>query len=171
MFLLTLLFYWVCFSLYFTLFHDAPFVPLKKSDVEKLVTLFAYPPNAIVYDLGSGNASNLIALTRRCGTRGVGIEKSSFLCFLSRWRIRRAGMDSQIRIHWGNFMKTDIHDANYVVCYLFPEIMQKLKQKFLRELRSGSIIISFSFPMRDLQLLRVEESPETKKKIFIYQIT
>jgi hypothetical protein len=169
LFIFTIFSYWVCFSLFCTILYDAPFVPLKKSDVKRLKSLSLFRSKATVYDLGSGDGSTLIYLVREFGVRGIGIERSRFLSLWSRWRIRRAGFSSKITIQRKNFFRQNLSDADVVVCYLFPEAMRKLAGKFERELRLGSFVVSFSFQIPEWKPVKVEKRLDGKNPMYIYQ--
>lgn len=162
--------FWVTFSLFCTIFHDAPFVPLKRRDVERLKNLMPIKQKSVVYDLGSGNGNNLIFMAETFDTQGVGIEKSSFLYCFSRFRIWRKKLQKKVTIHRGNFFHYDLSGADYVLCYLFPAVMQKLAGKFQRELKPGAVIISFSFPIHSFQAFKVDKPTGRDKAVYIYKM-
>jgi hypothetical protein len=63
-------------------------------------------------------------------------------------------------------------DADVVFCYLFPDVMGRLAQKLLRELRPGTRVISCNFPLpgwRHRELLYPESSIHADP-IYLYQI-
>ena len=58
------------------------------------------------------------------------------------------GMDGRVTFIEGDFMEQDLSEATLILCYLFPEALIALRQKFESELRPGTRIVSevFSIP-------------------------
>jgi len=60
--------------------------------------------------------------------------------------------------------------AEGVVCYLYPGAMQRLKEKFERELQPGAFVITNSFAIPDWVPEKVIEVGDLwRSKIFLYR--
>jgi len=62
---------------------------------------------------------------------------------------RRAGVAARVEFRREDLFETDLHAATVVALYLSPEINQKLRPKFLAELKPGARIVSHVFDMGD----------------------
>lgn len=109
-------------------FLDA--VPMKKTD--------------FLMDLGCGDGRVLRAAVARYGVRCLGFEINPVAFALARLLCLGS---RNIRIHWGNFWKADLHEADVVFCYLFPDVMKRLAEKLALELRPGARVVSCNFPI------------------------
>jgi len=146
----------------------APWVPLSKKRLNFLIDSLQLNPDDVLYDLGSGDARVLIVAAKKYNLKkAVGIEISYFFYFWSKFLIKLKGFKKQIFIIRGNFLEKDLTEADVVVCYLFPKILAKLKDKFKRELKPGSKIFSVDFAISGWQPKTVITNKQTK--IYIYQ--
>lgn len=148
----------VCLSLLF--FHavtKVPSWPLAEAEAADVVALLRnanLPWSPVIYDLGCGWGSLLIALNEAFpGADIKGVEISPFPCFVAWVRTRNLPNVSVIR---RNFYACDVADADAVTCYLMPSAMPRLS-KFLDEtLRPGTAVVAVTFWFRD-------RSPKTVK--------
>lgn len=135
----------------------APFVPSRKRGVETMIKLAHIKPGMTVYDLGSGDGRILRAAEKR-GAKAIGIEINPFLVLYSRMR----GLD----VRWKSLWTANISNADVVFVYLLPINMKKLEQKFERELRPGSLVVSNSFIFPKWNILR----QDTKEHIYVFHV-
>ena len=127
------------------MFYSAPYVPLRKEMVERVIALADIKPGEKLTDLGSGDGRVLIASAKR-GAIATGYEIDPFLIWWSRFKIKRSGFKNRARVIRKNLWKADLSDVNILTLYLFPKAMQLLEEKCHKELPSGARIISTSFP-------------------------
>lgn len=154
-FLLVFLILEVVFVLFLILFfisdlisgiYGAPYVPISKELVKKILSLGNLSEDDIIYDLGSGDGRVLIeAVISFRVKKGVGFEISPWPYFKSRFLVRRRGLGDKIKVFKENFFKTNLNEATVVFLYLYPKLVQKLVPKLSKELKSGSKIICVSF--------------------------
>lgn len=126
----------------------APFVRSSRQKIEIMVELAGIKPGEIVVDLGSGDGSILLEAAKQ-GARGIGIEINPFLVWYSKWRVKRARLTERIKIIRGSFWNYPLHEADAVFLYLWPNTIEKLKEKFYRELKPGARLISHGFPISE----------------------
>ena len=94
-------------------------------------------------DIGSGLGGLLAHLARACPTgQFVGVETAPLPFVLSRARL---GSCSNATVRWGDFWNTDLSEHNVVFAYLSPVPMAQLWEKVRREMRPGSMFISYRF--------------------------
>ncbi len=101
-------------------------------------------PGEILIDLGCGDGRVLRAARSRYHVTTIGYELNPLACLnalIRSFAIR--GVDIRRR----NFFDADLTNADVVFCYLFPDVMEDLSKKLLKELKPGSIFVSCNFPL------------------------
>lgn len=145
-------------------FFGAPFVKSRKERIETMLELAELKPGTKVVDLGSGDGALLIAAAH-AGASAIGVEINPFLIWYSRWRIRRAGLEKQANVVWDNFKKYPLAEADVIFLYLWPETIEKLKEKLIKELRPDIKIVSNGFAISGWT------PKQQKNNVFLYEIT
>lgn len=139
---------------------DSPWAPWWRTSgriARAMCKLAKVGKKDIVYDLGSGDGTALITAASEYGGKGVGIEIDPLRAYFSMTRIRLEKEDNNIRIIQKNFFDVDISDATVVFVYLVPKALHRLKPKFATELRPGTRIVSFRYPIPYLPLKEKDE--------------
>ncbi len=119
-------------------------------------------------DLGCGDGRVLRMARKRVALHAVGYELNP-LAYIKA-RILCAGRGG-IAVHHRNFWNIDLSSADIVCCYLFPDVMPRLSAKLCRELKPGTWIISFNFPLPGISLhhkLRPDSNP-ANDPIYFYK--
>lgn len=161
----------VLLSLFITILSDAPFIPTNSKVIRELFETILINPQEVVYDLGSGDGRLLIACVRKFGVKeAVGIERSLFLAWYSRYEIWRAGLSKRIKIIHRNFWSVNLSRANLVFCFLLPKAMQELKPKLTAELSSGTRVVSFAFSIHDWRESEIYHFSKNFGKVMIYRV-
>lgn len=147
---------------------DSPWTPWWRTSAQKAQLVWKLVPLSkkdIVYELGSGDAA-VLREAARFGAGGVGVEVDPARVFISRVIIWFNNLSNKIEIRRGNFFGVDISPASVIFVYLVPRVLLKLKPKFLKELKSGTKIISYVYTIDYLPLIKKDE----KNKIYVYKI-
>lgn len=119
----------------------------------------------VIYDLGSGDGTALIIAAKEFGARGVGIEIDPFRAWQSKIAARLAGVSDKVEIRRENFFSVDVSDATVIFMYLIPRTLVKLREKFLKELKPGTRVVTFVYKM-DLPLY----AQDSKAEMYVYEI-
>lgn len=143
--------------------RGAPFVASRKDKIRLMCDLAGIKSGMGVVDLGSGNGAILLEAARR-GAKAVGLEISPFLVWFSRFRARRAGFKDKISVLRQDFYSGCLPEADVIFVYLWPETMEKLRDKFLRECGSGTKIVSNAFPIKGWRVIMEKEN------VYLYEI-
>jgi hypothetical protein len=146
----------------------APFVTLSRKRAREAWAAVGLRPGETVYELGCGDARHLIYACRQYLVTGVGIDISWWPLFWAWLRIYFGGMSKRVRLVWRNIHSVDLSGADVIYIYLGQKLSDSLRDKFKRELKSGSRIISAQFPLTDWQPASV--IGDQKHPIYIYQI-
>ena len=134
---------------------EAIFVPLPKKTIEKLLKLVNLKENDILYDLGSGDGRVLIIAAKKFGCKCIGIEKNFLLYKISVYKIEKENLKNLVEIKNKDFFKENLSKATVIFMYLSKKVVNKLKEKFERELKKGTKIVSAAH--------RIESWKELKK--------
>ncbi len=123
-------------------------VPTMPEFIDGFFELTPVSSSDVVYDLGSGDGRLLFAALERGVGRCVGIDIDSKKISEARESAIRQGVDGRVTFIEGDFMEQDLSEATVIFCYLFPEALRALREKFEKELRPGTRIVSevFSIP-------------------------
>jgi len=133
----------IIYSVLWTVPYGAGWVPTPMRAVRKMLTMAEVKPTDVVYDLGSGNGRIVVVAAKEFGAKAVGVEIDPLRFIFSWVRIKLMGLDSKVKLIWGDFFKLDISEANVVTLFLSQETNNKLKRKFEEELKPETRIISF----------------------------
>src|SRR5690349_22164276 len=125
----------------------APYIRTPDEVVERMLTLAHIGAEDLVLDLGSGDGRIVIAAARRFGARAVGVERDAELVALSRKNAQAAGVADRVRFLQDDVLTVPLSQASVVTAYLLPDLMWKLRSRFMAELRPGTRVVSHAFDM------------------------
>jgi len=121
-----------------------PYVPSSRVVTHAMVELAQLKPQEIVMDLGAGDARLLIEAKRaQPSIQAIGYELAILVWLLGRIRIVVSGLN----IDWKcqDALKADVSDVDVLFLYVTPSFMLKLSEKFEKELKPGTRIVSHVF--------------------------
>ncbi len=118
----------------------------------------------VIYDLGSGDAQALIAAAK-LGAKGVGVEIDISRVLISKILISLNGVSDRIDVRRKNFFDVDLSNATVIFAYLVPKTLARLKPKFLKELKSGTRIVTFVYKI-DLPMI----ASDKKNEVYVFEI-
>lgn len=139
----------------------APWWRTKEKVAEAAFKLAKVNKGDFVIELGSGEATALIVAYQKFGAKGIGIEIDPARYYLSKFTIRRKGLDKEIDIIRGDLFKQNISKANMVYVYLVPKTLDKLIPKFNKELKKGTKIVSYKYEI-NLPLKKYDKKNELR---------
>ena len=147
--------------------RGAPYVPTWGSDVNRFLKRVGNIHSKKVYDLGCGDGRLVVAAARR-GADAVGYEVSCIPYILARIRVLFASARS-VHIRFRDFWFEDISDADVVYVFLMQKVYPKLKAKCEKELRPGTIVVLYVWPMDGWEPVAVDEA-EGQPNLYIYKM-
>lgn len=148
----------------------APWLPVRKNDLVRIVEIMQEAKPSLVYDLGSGDGRIVLALAQNSTARIVGYEVSILVYVISLLRIWIARYRQRVEIQYGDFFSKNLSGADWIFCFLTPAAMKKLAPKFRAELDPGTWIVSYAFSVPGWVPVRVDKPDERALPIFIYRI-
>lgn len=128
-------------------FYGAFFAKINDDSVKDIIKLAKIKTGDLVVDLGSGDGKLVIALAQE-GAVAYGFEINPFLVYISKIKIKKAGLSSRAFIYQKNFWKEDLSKFDIVTIFGIKFIMKDLEVKLKKELKSEARVISkyFIFP-------------------------
>jgi len=146
----------------------APFIALSRKRAREVWAAAGLQSGEVVYDLGCGDARQLIYACRQYLVTGVGIDISWWPLLWAWLRVNIGGMRTRVRLIWGNIHNGNLSKADVVYMYLGQKLSDSMRDKFKGELKSGARVISAQFPLTDWEPTNVVGDP--KHPIYIYRV-
>jgi len=148
----------------------APWVPVFKKDIERILRLVEVKDDDLVYDLGVGDGRVIVALANNSQAQFVGYEVSFIPYLWSKIKVLLLGLSKRVEIRYADFLSHDLSQASVVFCFLTPMAMKKLEPKFRKEFKKGTRVISYSFFIHNWQPTEVDKPTEKSIPIFKYVV-
>ncbi|MEK7182660.1 MAG: methyltransferase domain-containing protein [Patescibacteria group bacterium] len=145
----------------------APFVPMEREVVSRVMKLAEVGPGKTFYDLGSGDGRLVIAAAMR-GAKAVGVEIDTIRVLYSRFWLRILGL-SNAQIIKGNLFEQDLQDADIVSLYLLEETNKKLRPKLEKELKPGTLVIATGFKIPGWKPIKIDPKGTAYGPIYLYK--
>ncbi len=141
--------------------RGASFETSNLKAVAAMIRLSRIKKGERVAELGSGDGKVAIAFGRT-GAFVDGYEINPILVLWSRWQIKKAGLDKNVRVYWKSFWNIDLKNYDIVSMFQIHYIMKKLERKLKKELRGDCRIISNKWEFPNLQYRK------RKNNIYLY---
>lgn len=148
----------------------APWLPIRKRDLERVNILAALKPGQLFYELGCGDGRVCFYLAKRNPqAKIVGIESVAYLYFWTKIRAWFLGYEN-VEIRFGDALKQDLSRADAIYVFATPRsINRQLKKKFEKELKKNARAISYSFAINEWRgQSTIDRSSEKMIPIFVY---
>lgn len=148
---------------------DSPWSPWWRTNgkvARAMIKLAAITKNDIIYDLGCGDGTVLLTAAKSKQARGIGLEIDPSRVLIAKARIMFEGVTRLVTIKRKDLFLEDISEASVVVVYLVPKTLKRLETKFMTELKPGTRVISYVYPISYLPLIGKDE----KRQINLYAI-
>lgn len=148
---------------------DSPWSPwwkTYKKTGRAVIRLAKISSKDTVFELGSGDAEFLLLTARTVGAKCVGVEIDLLRHIIARTRVKLGHLENKVSLKKKSFYDEDISSASVIYVYLIPRVLKKLTPKFKKELKKGTRIVSYVYPIEGLKLSK-QDKPN---KLFLYSI-
>jgi len=132
----------------FASWKGAPWVPTWSADIDRVLKLADIKKGQKFIDLGCGDG-RLVQAAARAGAQAIGYE-ISLLPFLAA-KIRQIFARENYKIYFKNFWEVDLKDVDIVYVFLMEKAYPRLKQKLEKELKTGTKVITYVWPLANWQ--------------------
>ena len=117
---------------YSTIKVGIPPMPSSKKAYNMMIKLAENTGSGTIVDLGSGWGSFVIPMAKKYPQRQVVGYELSLLPWLTSVFIKKLFGLKNLTLHRQNFYSANLSDTSVLVCYLFPEAMEKISYKLLK---------------------------------------
>jgi ubiquinone/menaquinone biosynthesis C-methylase UbiE len=151
----------------------APYVNAPEHAVDKMLQMASLKPGETLYDLGCGDGRILIAAAGKYKVSAVGIEISDRLAKTAAENVKKAGLQNRVKVIHGNFMKTDLSDANVVTLYLATTANDTLRPNLERYLKPHTRVVSYDYPIpgwKPIDTSETEGHHGATHTIYLYEV-
>ncbi|MEK7691101.1 MAG: class I SAM-dependent methyltransferase [Bdellovibrionota bacterium] len=157
----------ILLSFAYAAWAGAPWVPTWRRDIERIRKLIDMKPGEIFYELGCGDGRVTLAIGQK--PRAVGVELS-----IAQWivaQVRRV-LKRSWHVHFAlaNAFRVDLKPADAVYLFLMPETYTKIASKLECELRPGTRVVSYVWPIPGWTPERVDRL-EGAPDLYLYIIS
>jgi precorrin-6B methylase 2 len=127
--------------------YTEPHVPTPEDVIPVMLKLASVKRDEVVFDLGSGDGRIPIVAARDFHAMAIGVEIRMRLVKECRTKVKKIGLSHRIKILSQNFKRVDLRKADVLALYLSSYTLNILVPKFTRELRTGTRIVNFDYPI------------------------
>jgi uncharacterized protein (TIGR03000 family) len=135
------------------------YVQTPEKVIQAMLRLAEVGPEDVVYDLGCGDGSLVIAAVKDFrAKRGVGVDIDPDLVAEAQANARKQGVAERVVFRQQDVLKIkDLSEASVVLLYIGDELNQRLRPVLQKTLKPGARIVSHRFLMGDWKPLRSEK--------------
>lgn len=126
------------------------FSPTSHRKTKLAMEMAKVGPQDIFYDLGCGTGP-VLAEAKKRGASVVGVEIEPLRWLMCRLRVRSG------RVILGDMYKVPLNDATVVFIFQYPSVNIRLRQKFERELKPGTRVVSYAWKIDGWEPAKVVE--------------
>ncbi|HMF74866.1 MAG TPA: class I SAM-dependent methyltransferase [Bryobacteraceae bacterium] len=151
----------------------APYVNTPEHAIDRMLALAALKPGETLYDLGCGEGATVIAAAQEFKIKAVGVEISGNLAKRAAIKVKNAGLQNRVKIIHGDFMKTDLSEANVVTLYLATTANDTLRPNLERYLKPSTRVVSYDYPIPGWKAIATTETEGhhgALHTIYLYQV-
>lgn len=160
--LLFFIFSLFAFFFFISVFTGAPYVPTPMKKVNFMINLAKIKKGDKIADLGSGDGRLLVEAAKK-GAYTYGVEINPGLVFFSLLAILKAKVQSKAKVRWGSLYNLDYSKYDVVFVAGFIEMMKILEKRFSKELKKGTKVICYAFPLPN------KKAEYSKDGVYFYQ--
>ncbi len=153
---------------------NVPYIPLENKAVKSVVKNCSLDNKESIklVDLGAGDGRVLFEFEKN-GVKDLTGYEINWWAYLKSRCLRKV-YHSQAKLQFESFLTADLSKYDVVFCYLLPNMLTTLREKFDKELKPGTIILSATFEIKDwrkpIQFLPLVEGDWHKRKLYIYKM-
>lgn len=143
-------------------FTGAPFVVTPMAIINEILTITGISSKDTVADLGSGDGRILIAAAKK-GADTQGWEINPFLVLWTKAMAYTHAVAKTVHVYNKPYQNANLQTASVVIFYNIPGHLPKLEKKLHKELKKGTKVVSYKFPLKTFKQIK-----QTKSGIYLY---
>lgn len=130
-----------------------PFVPATNEQISNIMLALKGRSGSLI-DLGSGDGRLVIEAARK-GFTATGVELNLWLVCYSKLATYIHGLSSKAKFIRKDLWKENLNAYDNIIIFGVEQMMEKLEQKFLRELKDDCTVIVCRFPLPNLIPIKI----------------
>src|SRR3990167_7262024 len=143
--LLILMYYFL--SMMISDVFGVPFVPTTGRSIRRIFDSVKLKKSDVFFDLGCGDGRLVYFVAKKYGIRAIGVERNPLLNWYSNIQ-RNLFKIPHVEFLRKNLFDVTLTEATVIYLFLFPEMVEKLRNKFLTECRKNTLIVSHGFKIK-----------------------
>ncbi len=155
---------YLAYQCYTSIIVKTPYIPYfttSRYRVDTMVQLSEVTQIDRVADLGTGDGRIAIAFAKE-GAWVDAYELDGELIQKAKSLIKKERLDDHIKMLKKDFWKADLSVYDIICIYPMPDIMQRLEEKLLKELKKGTRVLLNYYPFSNWKF------EKTKNNIYLY---
>ena len=157
-------------SMLYSQLKGAPYVPSNQKETEELLKLAGLKPKQLMVELGSGDGRVLRTAVKNFGVYGIGIDVNPVLNWWATLLSKKQKL-ANIKFISKNIFDYDLSKADVVYLFLMPELINKLENKFNREIRPKTLMISHGFEIKFWKKYLTKKRDHKPFPTYYYRVT
>ncbi|MEK7528478.1 MAG: class I SAM-dependent methyltransferase [Patescibacteria group bacterium] len=156
-------------TVFLHLLFRVPYVPSPMRAVRRMIKLAEIKQKDVVYDLGCGDGRLLFEAEKK-GALAEGFEIAPLVYLLA--IVCKLVARSKAKVHFKSMFSVKMHKADVIFCYLLPGALKKLAEKFQKECKKGTKIISHTFRIQGMEPVKILRKNRRLRlpTVYLYQI-
>jgi SAM-dependent methyltransferase len=146
-----------------------PFVPTTNRSINNIFNKVRIKKNDYFYDLGCGDGRLVFFAAQKYGCSAIGFERNPLLHWFAVFKKKILGIDNATFIR-EDLYQVNLHKATIIYLFLFPEVVERLKNRFIKQCRRGTVIISHGFKIKGWEKKLTELREGKPFSTYYYQI-
>jgi len=130
----------------------APWFPTWSKDLDRFLKLADIKPGQKFYDLGCGDGK-LVFAAAKAGAQATGFEISLLPYLIAK---ARSFFIENSEIKFRDFWNADLSKADIIYLFLTPKVNPKAKLKLEKELKKGSRVVTYTWPIEGWQPAKID---------------
>ncbi|RIL06026.1 MAG: hypothetical protein DCC75_11195 [Proteobacteria bacterium] len=153
-----------------TIWTRVPYYPTDRLVYDKILAELPQEKSFRFMDLGSGFGELLRYLATRCPqAEFVGVELSPLPYLISKLKVALFG-PRNVHVRYADFWRLSLSEFDFVYAFLAPPPMRRVWEKAAHEMRPGSIFMSNSFDVGEMESKKVELNYGRQTCLYIHKI-
>lgn len=144
-------------------------LPTKRRDLDRILRLADLKEGEKFYDLGCGDGKVIFFISQNSPAEVIGLEVAWPLFLVC--KIKKLFYRVKPIIKYRDLYKEDLTDAKVVYIFGIPDkLKNKLKPKLEKELKPGSRVISYVFPIGGWRHKLIDQPRDRDVPIYFYVV-
>lgn len=147
----------------------SPFVPTSSKLLDKIFNKIKIKKGGKFLELGSGDGRVVRFVAQKYQMDALGVDINPYLVWYSKVYSKISGLKNA-KFKSGDFFNINFNEFDLIFIFLLPRTLKRLEEKFYRECKQGTLIISHGFGVRGLEKKTVGKLEGVPFPTYYYKI-